>query len=274
MGTSTPPKRKLKNGQPAVEESELRRLFLLNPGNWKFVTGTSPHVAGVWNHNCVVVPSLLALIAASLVLMMLLLNARSLWVQIASTDATEAQAEIVSRRWSEGSKSSSNWVTYRFRVETPDRGLVTYTKEQSVSRGTYEALPEGSTVKVSYVRTNPDISELAGTNQYQNGMVMPFILFLFAFVPAVVWIGYIARLRYLERSGCLLEGRVIECHCGHGRSASTVYLEYTFETPDGRQLFKSARRIDWLSSLAARPLPATGRPMLVLYAGNWNCLVM
>jgi hypothetical protein len=142
-------KQKLKNGSPALDQTELNTVFLLNDHNRRFLAGTSAHIAEWWNRTLIAFPGIIAIIIFIGYMTVLSFQAIRDYAVLV-IDGQQIDAKVINRRWHDGSKSSRNYLTYQF-----DAGSHTFVREQSVDRSSYEAYPVGTPIKIYYASSDP-----------------------------------------------------------------------------------------------------------------------
>ncbi len=246
--------------------------FIFYPKNEKFVRGQTDHVRGY-----VTVPVLVGLLVGFVIAVALFLGvALPSWERAQDLDANGLKTEgtIDSRRVVIGDESDSHYVTYVFWAwETESH----YKREQSVSYRTYRALPRGSEVEIKYLPDDPRTSKLLGDDTEDTGRMITLLIAVAAgailLILFIIGLEYRARTGELMRKGRLLRGKVVSCQ---GRLDSdddlTVTLRYTFHTPEGRRIEKTARRM--ANDLKGAALPRPGDPVVVLYLDDKNYKLM
>jgi hypothetical protein len=176
-------------------------------------------------------------------------------------------------------------------VAGQDRAL---TKEQFVTKATFDKLANGDAVTVKYVQTDPTMAELSGSDSTnglaQNGYFMTVFGILGALIALVFLVFHVwqfGRDDVLVRKGQLLMGEVTKCEgnldvtktsldsTSYGsplRGNYSITLSYVFRTPENKEIADTvkAKRND----LIDHALPELGTPIAVLYLNKHRYKVL
>jgi hypothetical protein len=256
-----------KTSPPNPELASLPDLFLLNPKHRAFVDGKKPFIdSQPWPYFMLALG------------IFFLLSAAYFWLPYPIVTqfgiATEA---TITERWTyyDNELGTRNTVAYHFIVEGQQ-----YASQQLVETATYDALEEGSSVKVLYVPLDPNLSSLA------NGVKLPLLEIIVGFTMGVFFLlgsSRVIKRRLQDRrlsKGCLLRGEVTDWRTeqredDEGGTYFIGYLRYRFYRPDG-SLYKAgtskilqANEIEHLIDH-----PAAGTPVAVLYLSDDLCEVL
>lgn len=252
-----PPPPKLRSASVALSPE----TFLINPLHQDYVSGKNKHLKS----NSRFMVGCLAVFMSFFLLAGLCLMATTLrdaveWYLIAQ-QGIPVRAEYIDRRISTDDDGDTYYV--RFQYTVLDRQ---YTRQQRVTQEIYNRAEVGGGVDVTYVRSDPQIAVVAGTNTAP----IPFLAFSLCW-NAVVWIpvGFAIKFyrmyRFLERHGRLLQGEILKA--SHARDSDgdlVLTIEYAFQVPETHQRLTQTTRAT-RNDLKGRPLPATGWPVAVLY---------
>jgi len=252
--------------QPAHQSSPTEGVFLADEANRAVAEGRGPYrpegalLASVMGGVFLVAGVLFLVGLASL-------TVRAARLRYRQEAATGKLVEAWSGRTRHGPTAT---VEYEFEAEGK-----TWRGKQSVPPGWVGSSPKGRPVSVRYVRGDPEVSELTGTQpgQEESGALAIFGGALcFALVPlavALVGVGLLtfgARLRRLRRGAVLpvtfFSSRVVPGSRGTWR----LEVEYRFRSPTGRTI---AARDD---SISTQPeggrAPQPGQAARIIYVSD------
>lgn len=268
----------------------LPDIFFVDPQN-NILSTDSTVIAHVPSPGLITLTLLLLAILLFLFLTILGVSVLGSEAQLDRSEAT-TQGVVISHRLSPISSVNQGvlpYVTYRYSVQ--DRVL---TKEQFVTKATFDKLANGDTVTIKYLQTDPTMAELNGSDSTnglaQNGYFMAVfgilgVLTALVFLVFHVWQFW--RDDLLVRKGQLLMGEVTKCEgnldvtktsldsTSYGaalRGNYTIALSYTFRTHDNKEIADTvkAKRNDLIDHV----LPEQGTPIALLYLNEHRYKVL
>ena len=268
----------------------LPDIFFVDPQN-NILSTDSTVVAHVPNPGLIAIALLLLAILLFLFLTILGVSVLGSEAQLDRSEAT-TQGVVISHRLRAISSVNQGvlpYITYRYSVQ--DKAL---TKEQFVTKATFDKLADGDPVTIKYLQTDPTMAELSGSDSTnglaQNGYFMTVfgilgVLIAFVYLVFHVWQFWCDDL--LVRKGQLLMGEVTKCEgnldvtktsldsTSYGtplRGNYTIELGYAFRTPENKEIVDSikAKRNDLIDHV----LPELGTPIAVLYLNEHRYKVL
>jgi hypothetical protein len=252
-----------------AQNSEYRTdIFLLNPGaHSKFYQGTTKRIG---SSVVMVIVAAVCLLGAAILGFTLFRANQNTQSVLNNGELITGQVVDLSSR-SSGRNSTGYYVTYRWRVADS-----TYTREQLISREHYQRLREGAPIEVLYDRSDPSNSMLGGKDRDDSSNTsMSTIIHGAVFVLCfVAWFALWKdnRNRQLSAKGKILHGQIISTKGQrNSKGAFSAFIEYAFDTPDGRQLTRKAltSRRDLEKSM-----PPPGTSVAVLYLDDQSMMLL
>jgi Protein of unknown function (DUF3592) len=250
-------------------------VFLLNPGNRGYLLGKSRRIGDrVLLRELLPFIGLVPLLLLGLWGMVRFVSVVSEWSQLNRDNTPNVTGTIAERHTSTG-KSTTYYVTYGFNANDQ-----AYQREQIVSQGTYARLVEGTPVTVKYLRSDPRISALSGSDSddtYLISLTIAMVIFIPLLALMLVamrnmfrQIGpKVERKRQLMREGKLVKGQVLSSYGTESRGNYRVTVRYGFRAPDSHDVIKLASRNR--NDLTEAALPKAGTTVAVVYV-NAKCL--
>ncbi|MEW5850746.1 MAG: DUF3592 domain-containing protein [Myxococcota bacterium] len=248
--------------------SEFARPFLLDPVNEEYLAGKRP-APMVGGPGCAPVLTALFLVAG-LVFGAVVGERWWEWFQLKAF-AQSTQGVVTSRRTTLVTRGPGFYVSYRYDVAGKS-----HETSQPVPPALHDVIPEGTQVEVRYSTRDPAVAELARDARH-GGVTLLIITLLFPIwllLPSgllVLFALQFRRRRALLR-GQRITGEVVTCTGTPTGAELGVDVTYRFTTPEGETRTERAflRRKD----LTPQTLPAPGTPVVVLYAGRTNFLLL
>ncbi|HEX2914960.1 MAG TPA: DUF3592 domain-containing protein [Chloroflexia bacterium] len=241
-------------------------LYALNPANQQFLNRADPHkqidlvgnidlsdlfVENDWSDGTEK-PSILGRLGVAVLCLVIGLGA-FYWIydtfnkdRVLARDGVVAEAKVVDkhteqniRNTQNGTRSDTDYVlTYELTVD----GGKSYRKSEDVSASFYSSHRLGGTVQVVYLPSNPQVAVLSGTGD-QLGMtllvaVVAGPLCLLVSIYSFWKFGQMVRQRRRLKKGKILNGRISHREIKNNilSKPSSVYVTYTFTSPEGRSL--------------------------------------
>jgi hypothetical protein len=276
-----------------VDQAALpTNLFLLDPANRDFLDPGRYHF---WRHGRIFAIVLVTLLVVLVPVLIVLQNVGGFVRELQLVGSNDTvHGEIIDQRTvssGAGGQAITYYLTYRF--NPPNKNSV-ITREQLVSKATYQRLGKGANVDVRYVTANPEISALAGDsldNTLQNSRYqMAGIGLIGTLLAGIFAIRQLTRVKEdfrLKRSGRLLIGHINKCtgrlkatsrsfdannYGGAIRGNFIIDIYYRFRIPNGHEIRK--REVRKRNDLINTPLPGPGTPLAVLYLDDKHYQVL
>ncbi len=182
------------------------------------------------------------------------------WMELSAyrllrTSGVVAEAVVMDRRVDEDADGRTYYVTYRFTAPLAKGDQGRFTREQSVNRKSFEALPLETRVSVVYAPSDPSIS------RPQSKLRPPFFLLAIACLGAVFVVVGLAVLssgwttmwqaRGLRRHGQLTQGTVLDRWTETDSDGERSYcVAYEYHPSEHPQITKAEYNRDAYETLA------------------------
>lgn len=167
----------------------------------------------------------------------------------------------------EDSDGDTYYATYRFALNTTE-GYRAYSKTKSVGKQIYYTLEKGGQLAIRYLKSNPNISRVGGTETLPTEALSlgGFALFWNLIVGAVIWgvtRSFWLDLQFATKSQ-LLDGTLTQSRTNLDSDDDLwVDLTYQFRSPNGEMISGNISRIR--NDLKGNIVPVIGTPVVVAY---------
>jgi hypothetical protein len=191
------------------------------------------------------------------------LNERALYEEFLQSGVA-SQAQVISHRVDEG-EHTHYYVTYQFNGIANNQISKVYTKEEVVTKISYDKIKDGSFVTIYYLPRDPQTSYFEPLTELPLWLSLtPIIYLLLNFYLLYALSKGRRKKRRLENEGRILSGEIVECKGKKVNKEFQVTIKYRFQTPLGEE--KSGRTTHTRNDLKDTVLPSSSTPVAVLYA--------
>jgi hypothetical protein len=254
-------KEKRKNSDPIAPHPD--RVFLLNPQNRQYLRGKkwSPAILGITNWGLLllgVIP-----VCGVLALIVAFLNYQDYMTR--HDEYQSIEGHVVGKRLDSGDS-----ILYYLRYEFVLPKDILYKREDRVDEVFYNQYKLGDGINVLYDPADPNLSEIAGTNEAPIGAFCWGLICLIAWPFVGIGIRYVINQnKLMAQKGRLIYGQILDVT---NTTGSWFTIRYRFVSPQTGQTI--TRRVPKYRGNGEQHLLRRGAPVAILFRNDNHYILL